>query len=227
MVMNPKYQRYADRLSELIEEGQQVAKLEKPSRRVGRYIQGADKIKVQSWLTKVRSILLNVFGPKSPHYCQFDDNLPHGGVRNVGKSYEIYPIIGVLDGALDDLESGYLLNQEFLVAGEVFDSVINRARYLLENGYKDAAAILTRVVIEDALKRLTRSEGLDDGKKASDMNTDLWKNGRSAQTQWRFIQVWLDIGNAAAHGRFNEYDKEKVKRMMDDLESFLATEFGL
>ena len=51
-LLNPKYQRYAERLKELIEEGKKVAALEKPSS-VGPYIQGEDRDKLNAWLVKV------------------------------------------------------------------------------------------------------------------------------------------------------------------------------
>lgn len=223
-MLNPKYQRYADRLLELIEEGQSVAKLEKPSS-VGKYIQGEDNIQVQSWLTNVRNILETVFGLHSPHYRQFEEVLPQYGMRHVQHSYDIHPIVGVLTGALDDLEKGHLLGQEFLIAGEVFDSILEQAKQLLRSGYKDPAAVVARVVLEDALKRLARGEGIDDRQKASVINDDLRKRGRYSQSQWRFIQAWLDIGNAAAHGKFSEYKEEDVTRVVEDLERFLAAEF--
>jgi len=28
--------------------------------------------------------------------------------------------------------------------------------------------------------------------------------GRFTQPQWRMVQAWLDIGNAAAHGKFDQ-----------------------
>jgi len=223
-MLDPKYQRYADRLRELIEEGQVVAKLERPSS-LSTYIQGADDIRAQGWLMKARNILENVFGPQSVHVQHFEEILPRGGARQVKHSYDIYPIVGLLTGALDDLEKGYLLGQEFLVAGEVFDSILEQAKHLVKSGYKDPSAVLARVVLEDALKRIARSEGIDDNQKASAINEELKKRGKYPQLQWRFVQAWLDIGNAAAHGKFNEYNEEDVTNLIEGVERFLATDF--
>lgn len=223
-MLNPKHQRYADRLHELIEEGKSVAKLEQPSS-VGSYIQGADEIRVQGWLTKVRNILEDVFGAQSVHVRHFQELLPRGGVGEVSHSYDIYPIVGLLTGASDDLEKGYLRGQEYLIAGEVFDSILEEAKLLAKSGYKDPAAVLARVVLEDALKRMARDEGIDENQKASIMNDELKKRGKYPQPQWRFVQAWLDIGNAAAHGRFSEYKEVDVANLIEGVESFLAAEF--
>ena len=90
---------------------------------------------------------------------------------------------------------------------------------------KDPAAVLARVVLEDALKRIARGEGLDDNQSASRLNDELRRIGKYRQPQWRLIQAWLDIGNAAAHGNFNEYNEEDVEGLIEDIERFLATEF--
>ena len=126
---------------------------------------------------------------------------------------------------MDDLEKGYLLSQEFLIAGEVFDSILVQAKQLTQGGYKDCAAVLARTVLEDTLKRLARSEGIDENLRASVINDELKKSGKYPQAQWRFIQAWLDIGNAAAHGRFDEYSEGDVLELIKGIEQFLVTEF--
>jgi hypothetical protein len=223
-MLSPKYQRYADRLKELIDEGKDVAKLEHISSSGFRYIQNEDKIPLNAWIMKTNNIVETVFGNQSPHFRTLREVLPKEGIRLIETSNDIYPITGVLAGALDDLEKGFLIGQEFLIAGEVFDSILEQAKDLNKKEYKDPAAVLTRVVLEDAIRRLARREGLDDTQKASQINDNLKKLGIYPQAQWRFIQAWIDIGNAAAHGKFNEYTKDDVTNMIDGVEQFLLTE---
>jgi hypothetical protein len=218
-MLSPKYQRYAERLGELVDEGNKVAALEKPSA-VGAYIQDEDKAALHAWLAKVHNIIATIFGEHGPYYIQ----LVGLAKRGVEHSNEVYPIVGLLRGALSDLENGFLLGQEFLIAGEIFDSVLQQAKHLTVSGYKDAAAVLARVVLEDALQRISRSEGLDATLNAARLNDALKQKGRYPQPQWRQVLAWLDIGNAAAHGKFDEYDQAAVERLLDDVERFLATE---
>jgi hypothetical protein len=225
-MLNPKYSKIADRLRQLIEDGKKVANLEQPSYDgSSKYFQGDGKSQVISWVTKVRNILETAFGQQSPHLRHFDQVIPSGGINMIDYEYQLHPFIGVLSGALDDLENGYLLGQEFLVAGEVFDSILEQAKYLIQNNYKDPAAVLARVVLEDALRRIARVEGVDENQKASVINDELKKKGRFSQPQWRFIQGWLDIGNFAAHGKFDQYKQDDVVKMIDDVERFLVNEF--
>jgi len=222
-MLSPKHKRYADRIRELIEKGQAVAKLERPSDVVGPFIR--DKVPLQAWLVNVNNILETAFGSQSPHMHHFQQFTKD--IRRVEHSSEVNSIVGILTGALDDLEKGYLLGQEFLIAGEVFDSVLEQAKHLNRSGHKDPAAVLARVVLEDALKRMARGEGLDvdDNQSASWLNDELKRIEKYPQPQWRLIQAWLDIGNAAAHGKFNEYNEEDVEGLIKDIERFLAAEF--
>lgn len=228
-MLNPKYQRYADRLRTLVDEAESVVRLE---RQYGPdesdiYIGGADKAPLHAWLGKVSNILNTVFGPQSIQVKHFVEVLPSNTLYLVEHAYQIYPIVGILKGAMDDLEQGFLTGQEFLVAGDVFDSVLEQAKHLANTGHKDPAAVLARVVLENALKRIARVEGIADTLKASALNEELKKANRYAQPQWRLIQAWLDLGNAAAHGRFNEYTADDVKNAIHGIEQFLATELQI
>ena len=91
--MNPKYQRVADRIKGLIEEGHRVAGLERHVELIGRTIE--DKVPLHAWLVKVENILSTVFGNKSAHYLQTKEVLG-AGPRN---AYGVNKMIGVLTGA--------------------------------------------------------------------------------------------------------------------------------
>lgn len=223
MKLSRRDDRIADRLESLSEEGREIASLAQPSRHTPTpWIQDDDKIELHAWLGKVENIIERVFGRDSAYYRQYDE-LTQGTTE---RAYQIYKIIGLINGALDDLRSGYLIDQELLIAGEVFDSIIEQARHLSERGYKDPAAVLARVVLEDGLRRISKQEGLDDTVKASELNDNLRDAGRYPKPRWRQIQAWLDRGNAAAHGDFDDYDHADVAGLIDDVEGFLAAELG-
>lgn len=219
-LLSPKYERYAERMKKLIKEGERIA-----STALGIIPYIGDSAKVHSWLASVKNILELTFGDKSTYsidlnnICKLSSNV---------KSQDVFlSMKGLLEGALDDLESGFLVGQEFLIAGEIFDSVLEQAKHLNKAGHKDPAAVLARVVVEDALRRISRKENLDDTKKASDLNNELKKAGRYGQPRWRRVQALLDIGNAAAHGKFDEYNSDDVKTIIEEVERFLAEELRI
>ncbi|GMQ63522.1 hypothetical protein [Vallitalea maricola] len=214
--MNPRIINYSNRIKAIIQESKEVLATKQGSTIGGSFI--GDKIKLNAWLTKARNIIKITFGEHSIHYVELDKKLNVG----VSRPSDVDAITGVLMGALDDLENGYIVGQEFLIAGEIFDSVLEEAKHLLETSHKDASAVLGRVVVEDALKRIARREGIDDTYKTSRINDELKKIQIYTQPQWRLIQAWLDIGNSAAHGNFSNYDNNDVKNMLSGIEQFLA-----
>lgn len=217
-MLSQKQKRCAERISSLIAESREIAKLEKKWE-YSTYIK--ERSQVNSWLIKVKNIIEVTFGRNSLHFKEMERLTNH----RVEQASQVQAIEGFLIGALDDLENGFLIGQEFLIASDVFDSVIEEAKYLLKAGYKDPAAILGRVVLENALKRIARVENIADNAKASIINDELKKAGRYPQPQWRQVQTWLDIGNSAAHGRFDEYDTSSIENLLLGIEQFLATEF--
>jgi len=218
--MNPKFEKASARLAELIEEGRHCASLERTDHMGSTYIE--DRLPLGAWLVKVENITKNVFGVESAHYTQLKKLVDRG----VHDACRVNEISGVLTGAKNDLDGGYLAHQEQLVAGVVFDSVLEQARELLKVGYKDPAAVLGRVVAEETLRRLCRAAGLPDKGKASMLNDSLHSANRYNKPQWRLIQSWLDIGNSAAHGKFTDYDENAVARMIEDIERLIAAELN-
>jgi hypothetical protein len=225
-MLNPRYQLYVVRLAALIDEGEAVTKSA-----TGRssdydhhpYVQPCESAPLHAWITKVENILRSIFGEKSAHFIHYS-KFAYDGIRNhLQEIGDIIPIIGILHGAKDDLENGFLLNQELLVSAVVFDNILEQAKHLCDTGYKDPAAVLARVVLEGSLRNMARQSSLDDSAKASAINEELRKTGRYNQPQWRQIQAWLDIGNAAAHGNFSQYTREQVASLIDGVAQFVAS----
>ena len=219
-------ERIGARLQGLIEEGNAVADLERQSPgSSNKYIQDKDKVRLQAWLSNVLNIIEAIFGVSSPQYRHLRELMPNGPYH-VAHSYEVFPIVGLLSGAHGDLQGGFLRDQEQLIAADVFDSVLEQAAELNRQAYKDPSAVLMRVVLEDALRRLARKNGVDPDHKATKLNDELKQQSVYAQPQWRLIQAWLDIGNAAAHGRFEEYGTDDVSNAIHGVEQFLISHFS-
>lgn len=215
--MDPRFSKLSDRIREVIVETDQVLSTVRDND-FGSWIE--DKTKLNSWLIKCRNIICITFGENSTHYKELNKLL-----QGSYSPEDVQAIKGLLIGALDDFNNGFITGQEFLIAGEIFDTVLEESKHLVNKHHKDAAAVLGRVVIEDCLKRIARREGIDDTFKASRINDELKKANLYSQPQWRLIQSWLDTGNAAAHGNFSEYDENDVTNMLSGIEHFFANHF--
>lgn len=220
-----RIQKTVAHLKALIVEGLELPQLERESDTFGSYFPSKDRVRIQSWLVRVGNVLETVFGSGSMHCYHFKD-YTKDGFKHIETGHDVFNIVGILDAALHDIEGGYLLGQEFLLAAEVHDSLLCQAKDLCSNGYVQASAVLARVVLEETLRRVSAAEGLDAGGKASALNEELKRMKVYSQPQWRLIQVCLDVGNSAAHGKIEDLGQATVERMIEDVERFSAAQLA-
>jgi hypothetical protein len=220
--MNNRYAKYIKELDELIVDSHEVEKLAKqtsPDRHGKAYSIIYEGDRIQKLIMNSIQLIRLIFREKSDLYKEIvrlkdtDKNFHASNIRFIR---------GTLESAKGAIEKGYLTSFEFLISADIFDSTLEQAKELLKNGYKDPAAMLCRVVMEDSLKKIAKKEGIEtEDKKASWINDELKKKELYSQIQWREIQKWLDIGNAAAHGKFEEFKKEDVQKMIGEIEHFI------
>jgi hypothetical protein len=227
--MNSTQRHYANRMRGLIDEGKKIETLVRtPAQRSSPGVMALslpdveDKARLNAWLINSKNIIEIVFSNTSIQFKRFEE-LTKSDICH-SKS-QISSIVGLLIGSLNDLENGFLIGQEFLIAGEVFDSLLDEAKYLLKYGHIQAAAVLGRVVLEDALKRLARAENIDDTQKADAINTSLRIKERYNLSQENLIKAYLATGNSAAHNKLQTYKKEEVTEQINGIERFIANHF--
>jgi hypothetical protein len=207
-------ERHIQRIDELIEDGVRLL----ATKREGKFAT-EDERGVGSFFASASLIIKQSLGEHSDHFQSIETKLDD---RRLFSAIE--RLVGILEAGKSDLQGGFIQGLDRLVAADVFDEILEQARELTRAGYVAPAAVLMRTALENGLRRIARDEGLDDSAKASSLNDALLKANRYAKPQWRLLQVCLDIGNAAAHGKSEEYKSEQVERACDDVERFWAQE---
>lgn len=97
-----------------------------------------------------------------------------------------------------DYESGYLQSVIKLVHADIFADFLDMADYLLQQGYKDPAAVVAGSVLEEHLRKLCDEHGVavvkDDGtpKKADALNSELAGAGGYSKLDQKSVTAWLD-----------------------------------
>jgi hypothetical protein len=118
-----------------------------------------------------------------------------------------------------------------LVSAEVFSDFLDMAGYLLDQAYKDAAAVMIGSVLEEHLRQLCQANSIDTfeikngrklPKRANALNQDLRKVKAYNQIDCRSIEAWLDLRNQAAHGHYIQYSHKQVELMHRGVLEFLA-----
>jgi hypothetical protein len=139
--------------------------------------------------------------------------------------------INILDQIKHEVENGWLTTVKELVTAEVFSDFLEMGEHLLEEGYKDAAAVMIGSVLEEHMRQLCAThkveihelKGTDNiAKKASRLNDDLKKEGVYGPIEQKQVVAWLGIRNSAAHGKYTEYNVEQVQLMYQGVLGFIS-----
>lgn len=140
----------------------------------------------------------------------------------------IDPLKGVLRALRFAYENGYLASIQALVHADLFADFLDMSEHLLEQGYKDPAAVLVGSVLEEHLRKLATRRGVGilkpDGssKKADSINSDLAAASAYSKLDQKSVTAWLDLRNKAAHGHYPDYTKDQVALMLQSVQNFIS-----
>lgn len=138
------------------------------------------------------------------------------------------PLAGVLTALRDDIAAGRLATITELIHGDVFSDFLDMADHLLEEGYKDPAAVLAGGVLEEHLRKLCAKHGIasvgQNGKpkKSDTMNAELANANAYSKLDLKNVLAWLDLRNRAAHGDYAGYTKEQVALLVQSIRDFIT-----
>ena len=171
------------------------------------------------------SFISGLFGENHSYYKEFS--------REVNNSYDynIQSGVAILQSIKHEIEQGWLTSLRQLVSAEVFSDFLEMSKHLLDEKYKDPAAVIVGSVLEEHLRQLCANNSIDIEvtkgtdripKKADLMNSDLVKAGIYGILEQKNVTAWLDLRNRAAHGKYTEYTIEQVLLMYQGVLDFIT-----
>jgi hypothetical protein len=105
------------------------------------------------------------------------------------------------------------------------------AAHLLDEHYKDAAAVIAGSTLEEHLRQLSIVRGLsvemtNAGRlvplKADSLNSALVAAKAYEKLDQKSVTAWLDLRNKAAHGQYGDYTIDQVRLMVDGIRDFFV-----
>ena len=171
------------------------------------------------------SFLANTFGAKHPYYTEFETRVTKAQPDHVQQGR------GILEAARAEIAGGWAATAAGIVSSAIFSDFLEMSAYLLEAGYKDAAAVMTGSVLEEHLRQLCTKNGIpveqmQNGKmvprKADALNGDLGNAGIYTKLDQKSVTSWLDLRNKAAHGKYAEYTQPQVELAHQGITDFLV-----
>jgi len=146
-------------------------------------------------------------------------------------AYTAEGICGIIEAAIAAIESGLLEGYGKLIRGDLFSDYLDMARYLLNEGYKDAAAVIAGSSLEVQLRSLCDRHdistsddkgGKETPKNAEGLNMELRRHECYDKTEQKLVTAWLGIRNDAAHGNYENYTSDMVKSMEMGIRGFIS-----
>ena len=185
-----------------------------------------DSSKVNGFKAAALSFIERVYGKDHPYYEGFNTSVKVINPSGTKSGLEI------LNSIRQEIEGDWLFTVKGLVAAELFADFLEMADHLLEQGYKDPAAVIIGSVLEEHLRQLCsansipieieNNKGVLIPKKADRLNSDLAKENVYSKLDQKAVTMWLDLRNKAAHGKYDEYKSEQVTNMYSGITEFMA-----
>lgn len=189
-------------------------------------LQNVDRTEIHKVITMARAAIEHISGRSSAYTRRAEEIL----ATKEWAIHKMINLLGVVESLREDLQAGHLQDVAELIHGELFGDFLEMARHLLDEGYKDPAAVIAGSSLEAHLRQLCEKIGIATEitsqtepypKKADAMNVDLASASAYSKLDQKNITAWLDLRNKAAHGRYNEYTKEQVSLMVAGVHDFI------
>jgi hypothetical protein len=199
-------------LSEIIDHGDHIVEEAKTSP----YIDP----KVIGWSSRAENFLVEVFGTKSDFYKAFREVYGQGSAL----SYSFECALELVKAIYRDLTQGRLTSLRSMIEAEMFSDFADIAERVLESGSYGPAAALMVGVLERGLRDIAAAHDVSaPGADLPGLNARIAQAGIYTKLRQKEVQYWIDIRNKAAHGEFNEFTHNDVRKMLDGVRDLLET----
>jgi len=152
-------------------------------------------------------------------------------LRNTHDGRRVGMMAGVVEALQNDVKAGHLEAVAELIHGELFADFLEMATHLLDEGYKDAAAVIAGGTLEAHLRLLCQKHKLPveaqaasglKPKKADQLNADLASAAVYSKLDQKSVTAWLDLRNKAAHANYSEYSRDQVALFVSGVRDFIS-----
>lgn len=227
--------KFIERCQQLIEEGEKLKETNQTIQTFPdseQYVNLVNRELFYKWKNNSENLIVKISNTDSSYYRDFHGHVNQGYYQDFdGCLDQVIAGMGILRGIKEDLEQGFLERIQDLIVSNVFTNFLDQAKYLLNNGYKDAAASIAGAVLEDSLKKIAKKNnipiqkqnGREDG--IGSLNNKLSQQQIYNELKKRTIHAWKEIRDNASHGKFDEYSVNDVKTMIDGVGNFLSEYF--
>jgi hypothetical protein len=176
----------------------------------------------EKWISSVINLIKIAFGNDSIHF----DNINTLYIESKRSISDFDRAKGIFLSAKEDYEKGFFMSLEKQIAGELFGSLVNLAKYAITENQKEVAAVLACASLEDILKKYANIHGLEvENKDLTEVINSLKSKGLVQGTQKTLLDTMPKIRNYAMHAEWTKINIEDVSSIIGFVEQFLISRF--
>ena len=181
--------------------------------------------RIMSLRTRIIATIHRITGKQSDYSEEIDKILHRSNLKDFQR---VTYLMGPLDALYKDIQNDSFETLSELVHGSIYTDYLEMSEHLRNEGYKDAAAVITGSTLEQHLRKLCQKAGIDINKtsgkpkNADSLNSELVKQGIYNMSEQKQVTAWLGIRNNAAHGNYKSYTTDQVKIFIMGLRDFLV-----
>ena len=130
--------------------------------RADRGIEGNALAEVSSWVTRLGQLIRKLYGTESQQFENYNKALSTQNFYNIHSEWydQVSQMQGIALSVKHDFENGLLNTIRTLLQADIFADFLEMGEYLLQENYKDAAAVIIGAVLEDSLRKLCEKHGI-------------------------------------------------------------------
>lgn len=215
-----KEDKISNQFCHLVKEGEKVARFHTESI-IGfpHFTEDSQKIRAVKWVSSSKYFIGLIMGKDSDRYIDFENVEKGTPIENSRLT-----LLGILQSAKEDYERGFLTSYREIVTAEVFDGFLEQAEHLLKKDHLAASAVVSGGVLENGLKQLCCKHNVDSysSRGINDLTEKLVKAGVLSRLESKEIQVLSHIRNDAAHGTWDELNKDSINDMIRKIRAILS-----
>jgi hypothetical protein len=194
----------------------------------GGTVEGENLAMISSWVTRLGQLIRKLYGESSQHFDNYNRAISTDSFYIIHCNHygHISQVQGIALTVKHDIENDLLGSIKQLLQADIFADFLEMGEHLLEEGYKDAAAVTIGAVLEDGLRKLCNENGIETTKPNGSpmtiepLNVELARQSVYSKLVQKQVTSWAHIRNKAAHGEYEEYDKAQVQMMLLFVQSF-------
>jgi len=191
-------------------------------------IEGFELVRISMWVTRIGNIITNLYGATSQYYKNYQATISRSQFYLIhSNNYKQISIMaGIIRSIQHDFQNNLIGSIRKVLQADIFSDFLEMSEYLLNEGYKDAAAVIIGSVLENTLRKLAEENGIvtikSNGKPLTlePLNMELSKLDVYDKLTQKQITSWGHLRNKAAHGHYAEYQKEQVQMMLMFVQQF-------